>query len=148
MAGVNYPPWYIYVMSFIHAKSCSPVGFFCLEALYRAGCTVVESDYAGIAPSKSTLHSKTLAYEFTQVSSDSFCYKVYRLDPKDKRPVNVDVYHLTRTESFASLEGPTEPSSGHHLADLPTHVWGRLPVGPFQFPVASSKILSSSSVSP
>ena len=126
----------------------SPIGFSRLQALYGAGYTVVESDYAGIAPSWSTLHSKTLAYEFTQVSSDRFSYIVYRLDPKDKEPVNVDLYRLIRVESFANLEGPTKPSSGHHLLDLPTHVWQRLPVRPFQFPSTSSTILISSSVSP
>ncbi len=135
-------------MIFTHAKSYCPSSFFRLEALWKAGYTVVESDYAGIAPSRSTLHGKTLAYEFTQVSSDHFSYTVYRLDPKDKKPVNVDLYRLTRAESFANLEGPTKPSSGHHLADLPANVWKGLPTAPFHFPVDSSTILISSSVNP
>jgi hypothetical protein len=135
-------------MSFTFAMSSCLTGFCRLEALSKAGYTAVESDYAGIAPSGSTLYGKTLAYELTQVSSDSFEYRVYRLDPKDKNPVNVDLYRLRRIGSFVNLEGPTEPSSGHHLADLPTHMWERFPVGPFQFPVGSCTTVISSSVSP
>lgn len=132
----------------VSVKSLSPIGFSRLETLWESGYTAVESDYAGIAPSASTLHGKALAYELTRPSFDSFEYRVYRLDPKDKDPVNVDLYRLTRTESLASLEGPTKPSSGHHLADLPTHVWEGLPGGPFSFSVASSTALICSSVSP
>jgi hypothetical protein len=132
----------------VTVKSLSPIGFSRLGTLWESGYTAVESDYAGIAPSTSTLHGKALAYELTRASLDSFEYRVYRLDPKDKDPVNVDLYRLTRTESFASLEGPTKPSSGHHLPDLPTHVWNGLPSASFHFPVVSSTAFICSSASP
>ena len=138
-------------MGSTHPKSRSLIGFFRLEHLNRAGITAVESDYAGIASSMSTLQSRTLAYNYTEVSRKSFMIEVFRLDPKDENPVNVDLYRLTRTESATYLVGPTKPTSGHHLEDLPASVWERLPAGnvdSFHFPVASSPISISSSVRP
>ena len=131
-----------------HPKSFSPIGFFRLQALHNAGVTVVESDYAGIAPCSSTLHTKTLAYEFTPVSSSTFSYRVYRLDPEDEKPVNVDLYTLTLVGSAARRKGPTELSSGHHLHDLPAHIWESLPAPSPYLDVAATTILISSSVSP
>ena len=118
-------------------KSCSPIGFSRLEALRRSGYTAVESDYAGIAPSTSTLHSKTLAYEVTRAWFDSFEYRVYRLDPRDKDPVNVDLYRLTRAHSFAifavSCGAPRDSlvsvsRTACSRIDLSAAVPGRLPL--------------------
>lgn len=134
-----------------NVRSSSPISFSRLQALCRDGFTAVESDYAGIAPSTSTLHSKVLAYEYTEVSHKSFSIRVFRLDTKDHRPVNVDLYILTLVGSGASLIGPIKPSSGHHLEDLPPSVWTSLPAGntdSLHFLAASSTTLISSSVSP
>ncbi len=127
-------------------KSFSPSGFFQLQVLYKAGFTAVESDYAGIASQKSSLHRKSLPYEITPVSSHSFSYRVYRIDAKDLNPVNVDLYTVTLTGSAAMLSGPSKPPSGHHLHDLPPHIWGSLPTTSLYLDVASSTILISSSV--
>jgi hypothetical protein len=92
-----------------------------------AGFTVVESDYVCIAPATSTLHRKVLAYQYTKVSNEGFCVEAFRFDTNDARPVNLDLYTLTLVGSHANMIGPTRPSSGHHLEDLPPHLWANLP---------------------
>ena len=139
---------YYWTMACSNVKSYSPTCFLHLEAMQRVGITVVESDYVGIAPAKSTLHGKALAYAYTRASSESFSIRVFRLDTNDDNPVNVDLYSLTLVGSAARLIGPTKPSSGHHLDDLPSTVWAGLPprsAGPFHFPVNPSTSLISSS---
>lgn len=134
-----------------HVKSHSPTCFLRLEALQGIGVTAVESDYAGIAPTKSTLHEKVLAYQYTRVSSESFSISVFRLDTNDDKPVNVDLYSLILVGSGASLMGPIKFSPGHHIDDLPCTVWAGLPsrdVGSFHLPADSSTSLISSSVNP